>query len=187
MNYRALIWVLVSVCIGAILFILLGCSKDICLVFEWQKVRSVDSFEDCAKFFPVMESFPRRCMAGGENYVEQISKTQTQKDLQNPNISVNTPQPGSTVGSPLTIVGQARGSWYYEASFPVKLFDADGNLLASAPAQAQGEWMTTDFVPFSVTLTFTVPKTSTGILILEKDNPSDLPQNSDQISIPVNF
>lgn len=104
----------------------------------------------------------------------------------NENIHVDSLEAMDTVSSPLTITGEARG-WYFEASFPVHLFDGNGNELASAPAQAQGDWMTEDFVPFKVTLTFTTPSTPTGTLVFEKDNPSGLPQNAANISIPVQF
>lgn len=101
-------------------------------------------------------------------------------------IEVTQPQPGATVTSPLMVSGRARGGWYFEASFPVRLLDADRNELAIAPAQAQGDWMTTEFVPFSVTLNFTTTATN-GLLVLEKDNPSGLPENDASIEIPVVF
>jgi hypothetical protein len=85
------------------------------------------------------------------------------------------------------VTGEARGSWYFEASFPVKVLDAQGNVLASGPAQAQGAWQTTDFVPFKITLTFTSPGSGGGTLRLQKDNPSGLPQNEDWLDIPVRF
>jgi hypothetical protein len=102
-------------------------------------------------------------------------------------IRVAGPLPDQEVASPLTVTGEARGNWYFEASFPVKLFDADGKELAAVPAQAQGEWMTEDFVPFKAELTFTALATATGTLVLKKDNPSGLPQYDDEISIPVKF
>ncbi len=102
-------------------------------------------------------------------------------------ITIGNVAAGDQVSSPLTITGEARGYWYFEASFPVKLLDGDGNQLAIAPAQAQGEWMTEDFVPYSVTLTYPTPPTPTGTLILMKDNPSGLPENDDFLSIPVIF
>ncbi|MDO8561264.1 MAG: Gmad2 immunoglobulin-like domain-containing protein [bacterium] len=102
-------------------------------------------------------------------------------------IQVSTPLPNQKVTSPLTVRGKARGTWYFEASFPVKLFDADGNQLGVTPAQAQSDWMTTDFVPFEVTLNFQKPATATGTLVLLKDNPSGLPENDDSMSIPVSF
>ena len=102
-------------------------------------------------------------------------------------IRVSEPAPNSAVRSPLTVRGQARGTWYFEASFPVKLLDANGRILAQAPAQAQGEWMTENFVPFSVTLTFQVPPPGPGTLVLEKDNPTGLPEHAAELRIPLQF
>lgn len=102
-------------------------------------------------------------------------------------IRVTSPLAGATISSPVTITGEARGNWYFEASFPVKILDANGKELGVSYAQAQGEWMTTDFVPFRSTLTFSTPTTPTGTLVLEKDNPSGLPENADEIRIPVKF
>jgi hypothetical protein len=111
------------------------------------------------------------------------------KDLQAHSdlIVVDLPQISAEISSPLAISGKARGKWYFEASFPVKLLDGNGKQIAIAPAQAQGEWMTQDFVPFSVTLTFEKPTTATGTLVLQKDNPSDMRELDDSISIPVVF
>lgn len=102
-------------------------------------------------------------------------------------ISVSNITNNQHVTSPLTVEGQARGNWYFEASFPVELRDSNNTLLAQKPAQAIGNWMTTSFVPFSVVLTFPAPITATGTLILRKDNPSGEPANDDQLSIPVTF
>ncbi len=114
---------------------------------------------------------------------ENIGNAAEKADL----IRVETPRPNQKITSPLTILGEARGTWFFEASFPVKLLDENGNLLAQIPAQAQGEWMTENFVPFTAKLEFPKPNTAKGLLILEKDNPSGLPQNADQLEIPVNF
>lgn len=109
-------------------------------------------------------------------------------------IRVDSPKSGEKVTSPLIVTGEARGTWYFEASFPVRLLDANGQELAVMPAQAQADpatgevnWMTENFVPFSVTLNFPQPQTETGTLVLKKDNPSGEPQFADQIEIPVKF
>ena len=102
-------------------------------------------------------------------------------------IKVTGLSPGDKVSSPLIVKGEARGYWYFEASFPAELLDGNGNQLAIKPAQAQGDWMTEDFVPFSVTLTYPTPSTATGTLMLRKDNPSGLPENEDYLAIPVVF
>ncbi|TSC79968.1 MAG: hypothetical protein G01um101425_445 [Candidatus Peregrinibacteria bacterium Gr01-1014_25] len=103
-----------------------------------------------------------------------------------PNIRVHAPTANAPVSSPLTVTGEARGTWYFEASFPVKLLDAEGQIIASAPAQAQGEWMTEEFVPFSATLTFGA-RDQDATLVLEKDNPSGLPEHAAQVTIPVSL
>ncbi len=102
-------------------------------------------------------------------------------------IIVAEPRAGALITSPLTISGSARGYWYFEASFPIRLLDGNGKLLAIKPAQAQDEWMTEEFVPFSLILEFEKPETQTGTLILEKDNPSGLPEHADELAIPIRF
>lgn len=91
------------------------------------------------------------------------------------------------VKSPLTITGRALGNWYFEASFPVELLDGNGKSLMIKPAQAQSDWMTTAFVPFTVTLSFSAPTTATGTLVFRNDNPSGLPENQKEFRIPVRF
>lgn len=102
-------------------------------------------------------------------------------------IELRTPLPNAIVQSPLTLEGRARGPWFFEASFPVYLTNADGDTIAVVPAQADGEWMTKAFVPFKVTLTFTPPTSQTGTLILAKDNPSGLPEHAAELRVPIRF
>ena len=102
-------------------------------------------------------------------------------------IQVASPIYGSSVASPLKIRGFARGTWFFEASFPVKILDARGKELGVVPAQALTDWMTTEFVPFEATLGFETPTTKTGTLVLQKDNPSGLPENEDSLIVPVLF
>lgn len=101
-------------------------------------------------------------------------------------IRVTNPRADQVVQSPLTVMGEARGYWFFEASFPVKLLDKDGNLLALGVTQAKSDWMTEDFVPFEVTLIFVAPLArESGTLVLMRDNPSGLPENDESFSIPV--
>ncbi len=102
-------------------------------------------------------------------------------------IVVTSPVQGAQVTSPITIKGSARGSWYFEGVFPVVLLDSTGKEIARSKAQAQGEWTTADYVPFTATLTFPTPATTAGTLVLEKDNPSGLPENDKNLSISVTF
>lgn len=119
-----------------------------------------------------------------EKVIKKNTGNETEKaDL----IVIENPRPNQEISSPLLISGKARGFWYFEASFPVKLIDAHGKQIAIMPAQAQGEWMTTEFVPFKATLIFSAPSTKTGTLILQKDNPSGLSEHDDALIVPVIF
>ncbi|MFA6436896.1 MAG: GerMN domain-containing protein [Candidatus Paceibacterota bacterium] len=103
------------------------------------------------------------------------------------NIVLDKPTINEEITSPLLIEGRARGTWYFEASFPIKLIDGAGNVLATGIAQAQGDWMTEDFVPFKASLDFKVDTLTIANLVLVKDNPSGLPENDDQMSVPINL
>jgi hypothetical protein len=104
-----------------------------------------------------------------------------------PAVRVRGPRAGEVVTSPLLVTGEARGPWFFEATFPVQLRAADGRLLAQSYAQAKGEWMTETFVPFFAELQFEPPAVAEGELVLEKANPSDLPEHAGQVRIPVRF
>ncbi|MFA5996908.1 MAG: Gmad2 immunoglobulin-like domain-containing protein [Candidatus Paceibacterota bacterium] len=150
-------------------------------------VSSVTTFEECvATGAPVMESYPRQCRYGSETFVEGIGNEIEKANL----IRISSPRPNQSIQSPLAITGEARGNWFFEASFPVTLVNWDGLIIAQGIAQAQGDWMTTEFVPFEATLTFTVDEkaySNRGSLILKKDNPSGLPEHDDALEIPIVF
>lgn len=100
-------------------------------------------------------------------------------------VKVDSPSSNQEIQSPFIIKGQARGTWFFEASFPIILLDEKGNIIKQTIAQAQGEWMTEDFVPFEAILTFSVPKDQKGTLVFKKDNPSGLPENDDEVRVSV--
>jgi hypothetical protein len=145
----------------------------------------VRSFEECvAAGNVILESYPRQCRTeSGETFVEDIGNGLEKTDK----IRLDEPRPNTRIASPLVLRGEARGVWYFEASFPVHLLDGTGTEIATGIATAHGEWMTEDFVPFSAPLSFATPQTRSGTLVLEKDNPSGLPQNADELRVPVIF
>ncbi|MBP9732682.1 MAG: PQQ-dependent sugar dehydrogenase [Candidatus Magasanikbacteria bacterium] len=88
----------------------------------------------------------------------------------------------------IIFTGKARGTMYFEASFPVVVTDDIGTIVAQGIAQAQSDWMTTEYVPFSVTVSFVdSPTTPTGKISFIRDNPSGLPENDYTYSVPVTF
>ena len=100
------------------------------------------------------------------------------------NVKVSAPLPGAKVSRTFTISGEARGQWYFEASFPVQVRDSNNNLIAQSHAEAKSDWMTTDWVPFTSTIAvqnYSGPAT----LVLLKDNPSGLPENEDAVEFSI--
>ncbi len=149
----------------------------------------ITSFEDCAKAgYLVMESYPRQCKTPeGASFTEVISPessityTNATADL----IAIELPFPGAVVGKQFSVIGKARGMWFFEASFPIEILDKNGAVLATGIAQAQSDWMTTEFVSFKADIT--IPATYVGVatLVAKKDNPSGLPEHDGSISFPL--
>ena len=173
---------------------------------------TVESFEQCvAAGNSVMETYPAQCRTkDGKSFTEDIGNEIQMSDK----IRIASPRPNHYLVSPVTITGEARGIWFFEATAPVKLIDEAGNVVAQgyitanptsptattgqppqagklknpgsiASESAEATWMTTEFVPFTGELTFTAPATPKATLVLEKDNPSGLPENAENLSIPV--
>lgn len=123
------------------------------------------------------------CAESPETCPEDCEAAPQPSDL----ISVSLPADDAKIGNPVMVAGKARGYWYFEASFPIKVYDANNLLLGTGIATAQSDWMTVDFVPFTANITYTAATTATGKLVLERDNPSGLPENDMSIEIPVTF
>lgn len=145
----------------------------------------VTTFEECVEVTGiVMESSPRQCRYGEATFVENIGNANEKGDL----IRLAQPTANGTVESPLTIQGEARGYWFFEATFPIVLTDLDGLIIAEGYAQAQGDWMTESFVPFAAVIDFETPAYGErGSLILHKANASGLPEHDDALEIPIRF
>jgi Immunoglobulin-like domain of bacterial spore germination len=92
--------------------------------------------------------------------------------------------PQDRVKSPLSLKGVAPNNWFFEAVFPVQLLDANGIVIAEAPAQAQTDWTTEGPVPFVADLSFAVSGDTPATLVLAEDMPSGLPGQR-EVRIPV--
>lgn len=142
----------------------------------------VNDFLSCAEAgYPIMESYPRQCRdeSTGKTYVEDISE--------DAEVVIETPTRGQLVNSPLTVKGKAKGNWFFEANIPVTLKDQNGKILAQKGAQAEGNWMTTEYVNFTVVLEFAEPTTEFGVLLIQKDNPSGMPENDNDYPVSIKF
>lgn len=128
------------------------------------------------------------CMSAPQSAVvmSDIAPTTTQGSA--PDVPVVTSlKPFDAIKSPLHIQGEAPGSWYFEASFPIRIVDANDKVLGAVPARARGDWMTTSSVPFEADVVFVSSTTSNGFLVLKKDNPSGLPQYDKELRVPIRF
>ena len=182
-----------------LLLLLLFMFTVVSIVFTWKTTHapiqmepaplpdnSITSFEACAERYPVMESYPEQCRTpDGQLFVRDIGNSMELVDQ----IRLATPLPGDAITTPLVITGEARGPWFFEATFPIILTNWDGLIVAEGYAEADGAWMTEEFVPFSATLSFKADTevSSQGTLILKKANASGLPEHDNALEIPVTF
>lgn len=146
----------------------------------------IQSFEDCvAAGNAIMESYPEQCRTeDGRTFTRDIGNANEKSDL----IQVNEPMPGTPIVDPLVISGQARGYWFFEASFPIELQNDNGDVIAEGYATAEDEWMTEEFVPFTTSIEFApLPPGTKGNVVLKRANASGLPENDDELVIPIVF
>lgn len=161
------------------------------LAFDIPYRNKVDDFATCeAAGNAIMESYPRQCRdKDGKLYVEEIAKVpETTSSTSTANlIRVTSPLAGATVSSPVTLTGEARGYWFFEASFPVEIRAKDGTVLGIGPVQAIGDWMTESFVPFSANILFDAKGNTEGVIRFKNDNPSGEPERDMWVDVPVKF
>lgn len=142
---------------------------------------------DEAMFSVDGEVYAQNCILGTPSEEEpnlEISRTGELSEM----VEVTAPALGAEVASPITVEGNAPGNWFFEASAPVNVVDWDGKIIGEGYIQADGDWMTTDLVPFSGTIEYAIGPNEysyRGALILMRDNPSDLPENDAAVEIPI--
>jgi hypothetical protein len=157
---------------------------------------TVTNYAECvAAGYPILETYPEQC------------RTPDGRTFTNPDATPQPPPPTTSgeftsaggvaitlddwsdapASSPWTVTGEVPGNWSAEANFAVQVTDEAGNVLGEGVAQLEGDWMTDEPVPFSVTLTFDRPTGGTGFLVLVKENLSGLPEHDDSLSIPITF
>jgi hypothetical protein len=145
-----------------------------------QNAQVVDFASCSAAGNEVLQTYPAQCRtADGQIFVEELGP---QADA-----VVDQPMENALIKSPVSISGKAKGNWFFEASLPVVITDANGKELGRQPFMATGEWQTTAYVPFSGTMPFEKPATDTGFVIVSKDNPSGDPARDASVKIPVKF
>ena len=118
--------------------------------------------------------------------ISSVNETpQQNQSIINP-ITVDSLTTGQSITLPITVTGTVVGNWFFEGSFPVFMKDSNGNQIGVALAHSPQDWMTTNPIPFSVTLPVTNYQ-GTGTLVFTKDNPSGDPQLDASYSVSVLF
>lgn len=107
-------------------------------------------------------------------------------------IIITSLKPNDVVSSPLSILGKAVGGWFFEADFPIEIYDGNDKKIGSkycsfSPKIENETWMTEEFVDFKCELQFEKPKTDSGYIIFKKDNPSDMRELDEEFKLPVKF
>lgn len=95
-------------------------------------------------------------------------------------------------GHRLELRGYAPGTWFYEAQMTAEL-EAPSilNETVTSPAKAESDWMTTSWVPFSVSFSLSsqdanVFSNDTPVLVtFNKSNPSGIPMNNFTYTQPI--
>lgn len=100
-------------------------------------------------------------------------------------VVVATPAGNATVSHTLDVSGSAPNQWFYEAVFPIQVRDSDDDLIGSAQGQAQSDWTQPGQIKFTAQIAVDSSYEGPATLILLKDNPSGLPQNADEVTVPI--
>ena len=105
-----------------------------------------------------------------------------------PSPKLEKPLSNSKITSPLKVTGTVPAGWMFEGSCPIKLLDSENQVIAQTTAKeiTPGSWQSEKDIPFTATLIFKTDTTK-GFLVIENDNPSGLPENSQSYMIPIKF
>lgn len=92
---------------------------------------------------------------------------------------------GDTVDVGFEIKGSVSGGWFFEGMFPVRIFNQYGEIINTLAAVATKDWTDEGSVPFTLLLDTYIETKSIVVLRFEKNNPSNLEENSDYAEISI--
>ncbi len=102
-------------------------------------------------------------------------------------VEVTSPELGMEIKSPFIIQGQASGTWFFEAVLPISVINAEGDILAEDLIMTDEDWMTEEMIEFEKQIIFEASGSNYGFIRINKNNPSDIPRNSNSYYWPVEF
>jgi hypothetical protein len=152
-------------------------------------MRMVSNFEECLFMdYAISETSPRQCTTpDGRTFVEELNYPDYPDATSTPipnKVVINFPNKQSQLNSPQYIEGEAVGNWFWEGAFTIELRSDNGDVIGSTVATTTGYWMQEGYVKFTATLIYETTEKS-GNLVFIKANPSGMPENAEEYSIPV--
>jgi len=96
--------------------------------------------------------------------------------------TVDAPQAGAAVSSPLRVSGTAPADWYFENQFSASIVGADGALIAEAPAHPRVNWTEPGPKQYDAELTFDAE--GPAFLVLEESMPGE-GETPRQVRVPI--
>lgn len=156
-------------------------------IYLWQQRQTTNLNQQVSDLKNQIQQLEATKNTSSQNSVQPVN---TYTSLKGVKLRVFSPDKSATVSSPLVVMGEVPGNWSFEASFPVKLLDSNGKVVAEKPAELLDDWMTENMVAFTVKLSFdknAVKSGEAGKLVLQKDNPSGLEDKNDSVTIDVKF
>lgn len=105
-------------------------------------------------------------------------------------IIVYQPRAEGSVEPPFLIVGEAHEDWFVDGIFPIRIYDADDNLVSRITArQTDVQWRTEGFLPFeaSVDRYEFLPVDRRGYLLFQKNETSGIIGTEASVETPIRF
>ena len=116
------------------------------------------------------------------------TSTPTPTPSATPLVTVSTPLANGLVTSPLSVKGIAPSAWFSAAgAFPIQILDAVGTVIGHATAVATADWNGFGPVGFKASVPFIKSSTTTGRLLIEKDNTSGTAADDASFAVAVRF
>lgn len=121
-----------------------------------------------------------------ENLQEQEVKESSQifTSPQGADLEITNPNLSKQVNCPLEIEGKIPGIWFFEADFAIEISQNE-EILETVIATAQEDWMTEEAVEFFASYDCNNCQDGSLDLLFIRDNPSDLLENNDTISVNI--
>ncbi len=116
---------------------------------------------------------------------DTTSTTPPPPEQANSAMKITAPRANETVTAPFIVSGNAPGGWFFEASFPIRIVDQNNKLLATTVAHPLSSWMSSDPIAFEAAFDFIVATTTEATMVFNNDNPSGLPENDREFSMPI--